>query len=501
MQAEPANDVADRSFFAAFLSCSLIALCVLWIPKYLPMADMPQHAAQISIWKHYDDPSFGFREAFELQYFTPYLLGYGIARLFAVVLPVWAAMKVVVTLTVIGLPWSLWRLLDAAGGDRWWSLAGFPLAFGYSFLWGFFSYIVALPIGVLYLAFVVTYTKAFSPRRAVLLAAFTVLLFGAHLIVFVLCGLSAAALIGFSSKDLRSAVVRLSPLAVGALAALLWMSRYQKGRASVPNVYRYGLDRLIEAPALLLGYPHDTPSLLVGLLLMLLFVASGVRLAKARQRLVPLGLWAAAYLGVPQDYNNVAFLYPRLATLLVPFAMLATERGRPRVAPRVLHFALTAIAAGWMLVILVGFYGFDRDARQFDVVIGKMEPNKRIRSLVFERGGDYTPGGVPFMHFPAWYQVEKGGTDSYSFAYTLLSVAVFRDKSKSVEAIIDWQPWMFDMTKEQDDYDYYVVRAATDPARELFKGATRRVYLSAHEGWWWLYRRGEPLPERPVLPN
>jgi len=238
---------------AAFAACSLAALGVLWIPKYLPLADLPQHAAQIAIWKHIDDPAFGFGDVYQLQYFTASVLGYGLARAFVEVCSVLAAMKLVLTLAVLGLPWSLWRLLDVTGGDRWWALSGFPLAFGFSFLWGFFNYIVALPLGILYLAFVIEYALAPSRRRAVVLAGFTTLLLGAHLIVFALCGLSAAVLIGLSARDFRSALVRLSPLAIGGFVALLWMSRYRTSHVGVPDVFRYGMNRLEEAPALLLG--------------------------------------------------------------------------------------------------------------------------------------------------------------------------------------------------------------------------------------------------------
>lgn len=489
MQAERAD---QRRFNVAFGVCSVAALCLLWIPKYLPLGDLPQHAAQISIWKHIDDPAFGFRDVFELQYFTPYLLGYGLARLFAELCSVLVATKLVLTLAVLGLPWSLRRLLEVTGGDRWLALIGFPAAFGYSFLWGFFSYVVALPLGVLYLALAIEYSRARSPRRAVLLAVFTVLLFAAHLMVFALCGLAAAAIVGISAGSLRNALVRLSPLAIGASIALLWMTRYQKGRASIPNVFRYGLKRLEELPALLVDYPHDVPGFWVGLLLMVLFVASGVRLARQPERWLPLGIWICAYLGVPRDYNNVAFLYPRLAVLLIPFAIVATEAGVPRISPRLVRSSLIAIALCWMSALFVGFYGFDREARQFDVVMSQMAPGKRIRSLIFERGGEFTPEGVPFMHFPAWYQVEKGGTDSYSFAYTLLSVAVFRDKTKQVEAKIDWQPEAFDAAKEQDDYDYFVVCSAVDLGRQLFEGARRPVRLVAHQGWWWVYASAAP---------
>src|ERR1041384_4083763 len=137
MQAEQAD---RRRYRLAFAACSLVALAVLWIPKYLPLADLPQHAAQISIWKHIDDPAFGFREVFELQYFTPYLLGYGLARLFAGLCSVLVAMKLVLTLTVLGLPWSLGQLLGATRGDRWWGGGGGGGAAGVRAFWWVFCF-------------------------------------------------------------------------------------------------------------------------------------------------------------------------------------------------------------------------------------------------------------------------------------------------------------------------------------------------------------------------
>lgn len=493
---------ANAAFFAAFALCTLAALCALWLPKYLPMTDLPQHAAQISIWKHLHEPSYGFGERFELQYFTPYLLGYGLARLFAELFSILAAMKLVLTLTVLALPLALWRLLRACGGDRWWCLLGFPLAFGFSFLWGFFNYVVAIPIGIYYLAFAVDYARAYSVRRALALGLLTVLLLAAHLIIFVSCGLAAAVLIGLSSKSLKAAAIRLAPLGFGLLAALVWAARYQSN-AVLPNVFRYGLGRITELPALLLAYPPDDLAPGVGTAFIVLFAISGVRLARQRARWLPLALWFVAYLALPQNFGNAAFLYPRLAVLLVPFAIVATESGASRVRPQLVHAALAATALAWLCLVLSTFYSFDRDARQLDLVVQRMEPNKRVRSLIFERGAEYTPGGRPFVHFAAWYQVEKGGTISYSFASTQLSVAVFRPEKRAMaNTAIDWQPERFDVRREQDDYDYFLVRAKDDLGPVLFRGGTRRIYLHARQGSWWLYRCGEPLPKAsPPAPS
>ena len=59
----------------------LSALPVLIIP-YLPMTDLPQHFANLSILTHMDDPSYGFSRIYEYDfskslYIMPYLIGWG----------------------------------------------------------------------------------------------------------------------------------------------------------------------------------------------------------------------------------------------------------------------------------------------------------------------------------------------------------------------------------------------------------------------------------------
>lgn len=484
------------------MSCSLAALLVLWVPKYLPLTDLPQHAAQISIWKHLEDPRYGFRDVFQVQYFTPYLVGNAMARLLAEAFSVRVAVKLVLTLAVLGLPLSLWRLLDAARGDRWWALLGFPLAFGYAFLWGFFSYVVALPIGVAQLALALDYREKLGVWRGVGLAALSVVLFGTHLLPFMLCGLSAAALLGLPMTGWKSTLRRLAPLGPSLVLAVVWAFRYRKVEGLAPDVFRYGLARFSELPALWFGNPYDVTALLAGLFAIALFAGSGARLSAHRVRWLPLAIGAAAYLGVPQDYSSVAFLYPRLAIWIVPLSFVATELKERRVRPTIVHGALLCSALAWMGLVFTSFDAFDRDARQFDVVLEKLKPNQRMRSIVFERGGEYIAGGAPFLHFPVWYQVEKGGTTSFSFATSSQSVVVFRPEARrAMPAAIDWLPWQFDAATERDHYDYFVVRASSDWGPKLFAGAHRPPRLLAHEGWWWVYGSDEQQPKSAPLPG
>src|SRR5688500_9770201 len=61
--------------------------------RYLPMVDLPQHAAQSSAWVHLANPEFAFGDQFELNFKTPYLLAYAIARLLAPLVGVVPALK------------------------------------------------------------------------------------------------------------------------------------------------------------------------------------------------------------------------------------------------------------------------------------------------------------------------------------------------------------------------------------------------------------------------
>jgi hypothetical protein len=64
------------------------------LSKLPPITDLPFHATSISIFRHYWDPSFHFREQFTLHPLeVPYISMYLLGVLFALVLPVVDAVK------------------------------------------------------------------------------------------------------------------------------------------------------------------------------------------------------------------------------------------------------------------------------------------------------------------------------------------------------------------------------------------------------------------------
>src|SRR5690348_6105413 len=55
---------------------SALAAIPVWLPAFPPMTDMPQHAAQVAMLREISHNAFPYSDLFEINWFTPYLVGY-----------------------------------------------------------------------------------------------------------------------------------------------------------------------------------------------------------------------------------------------------------------------------------------------------------------------------------------------------------------------------------------------------------------------------------------
>lgn len=488
-----------RRFF--IVSASLLAVAtilLLFSVHYLPMVDLPQHAAQVALWLHHDDPRFGPAELYEFNWFTPYLLGYALTRGFALLLPIPLAIKAVIALAIIGLPLAAWRLCHVSGADRVWSLAAFPLGLGFCFHWGFLNYIVALPLGVWLLAEVLRYAQQRTLRRALVVVALTLVLFFAHALVLAVCGLTAVVLLLAQPGTIRSRLLVVWPLAAPLPLLATWAALAHGGEAAQTQLgYEWGAvwRRPLEWPGLLLGSADDLLARFGLLVAVIVLLWLGVRLSGRQRIWTGLLVLALVYLTFPVFGFGVALLYPRFAVLValvtLPTLSLPTSAWRRR-AVQTLIVLLPAL---WLAVAGVRFHAFDRDARSFDRLLDIMEPGKRVRMLMLDLRA---PGALDFpvmMHFPTWYQVSKGGQMNFSFALFFPELVRYHgmpsfSTPRGAETAIE----RFVYARERVHFDYFVVRAHRDRTAQLFPGAGDRLRLLAHEGAWWLYQNQRQEP-------
>src|SRR5476651_1310309 len=145
---------SPRAWWIAFTVCAVAAALPLLTTYRLPMADLPQHAVQLTVWKYYNDLCYRFADTYVINWATPYLAGVFVMHMVAAVLSVSVALKLIVYLTILALPLAFKRFADFRGLDPFLALVAFPLSFGYSFYWGFINFNFATPIVLLLLLYV-----------------------------------------------------------------------------------------------------------------------------------------------------------------------------------------------------------------------------------------------------------------------------------------------------------------------------------------------------------
>ena len=100
----PVSDERQTRQIFLIAIVSALATIPVWVASYPPMADLPQHAAQVAMLHNLHDPAFQFSGLFWINWFTPYLFGYmavyALTPLFGIV----TACKLVIALALLGLP-------------------------------------------------------------------------------------------------------------------------------------------------------------------------------------------------------------------------------------------------------------------------------------------------------------------------------------------------------------------------------------------------------------
>ncbi|MGC4066322.1 MAG: hypothetical protein QM784_17150 [Polyangiaceae bacterium] len=122
----------------------------IWVVARPPLQDFPQHVAAVRVLSSYFEPSFRFAEYFELtlgrtQYLTVYLVAAALAKVSS---PLFAT-KVVLSASLIALPYTLLRLLRALGRCPWLAMVSLPLLFNVHVAFGFLNFIFRDPAALL----------------------------------------------------------------------------------------------------------------------------------------------------------------------------------------------------------------------------------------------------------------------------------------------------------------------------------------------------------------
>ena len=310
----------------------LFAGATFWFAPRLPMTDLPQHAGQVAVWHDLLLGTSAWQPLVYVNYFTPYLVGYGAALLLSFVMPVSAALNLLLALAYYGFVAACVALRVRLGGDRrmdWLFLPGF---FGYAYSWGFYTFLVAAPLGVLFVLLAHRYADRPTPALGVVLVAADVALFFSHGLVFLFANGIGGAFLLIKCRRLARLLPALLPyLAVGLLCLIYVVVRLRLEAGPSGELFDvvWGWDATrLNFLIFSMGWPTGgfDSNVAFTVLLLLMLGAPLVLGARFQRRdatayvpfLVTLVVWAL----VPAAALSTWFLYQRFALFLLPFYAL-----------------------------------------------------------------------------------------------------------------------------------------------------------------------------------
>lgn len=206
----------------AFVATVIFAGATFWFVPRLPMADLAQHAGQVAVWRDLLLGTSKWERLLYINYFTPYLVGYGPALLLSFLLPVSAVLKLLLMLAYYGFVAVCVALRRHFNADRHMDWLFVPGFFGYAYGWGLYTFLIAAPFGVLFVLLAHRYAGRPTAALGVALFFADLALFFAHGLVFLFASCIGGAFLLLKCRQ----PARLLPALLPYAAIGLWCALY-----------------------------------------------------------------------------------------------------------------------------------------------------------------------------------------------------------------------------------------------------------------------------------
>ncbi len=504
----------------AFVATVVSAGAIFWIAPRPGMLDFPEHVAQVALLRDLLSGTSPWSDLVRINWFTPYLVGYGLALPLSFVMPVTAALKLMLTLAWYAFVSACVALRRSFHGDRrldWLFLPGF---FGFAFQFGLYTFLVAAPLGMLFVLAARRYGERPTRSGALGILAAGVALFFSHGLIFLFAcaiGLTYVLLgsVPLGRSGLGRTVSGLAALAPYALLALLGLAYFVHVRRTDPLMsmpthkpaiyWDWVEDKGWHRSFRFLSYVFAFTGVgrffyLGGLFLLGAPWLLGLRLDRAnRAALVPLLAVVAIWLFLPFSAMKTDFLYQRFAVFLLPAYALAFRRpdgtapvtSPPRRPSVPVEAAVALFCCTFLGVVAFRQWRFIAEEAPFEALLPAAEPEQRALGLIFSTESTAVRNPYTFHVFSVWYEVEKRGFVDFNFAYFLPQIVRFRpDRIPAIP--VGYRPETFEWHALQGrNYRYFFVRSVEPLPEDLFDNDECRVVLVKQAAEWYLFERKE----------
>jgi len=486
------------------------------VVKYPPLNDLPMNASITSIFRHWFDPAWHFREQFQPQFLQmPTLTNYVVGAFLALFLPISWAVKISSLLLIALLPLGLAVYLHGMKKDPLGGVAAAGFAWASLVQWGFISYVGGLGLMLLGLGVTLMVLDRPTRGRALALGATALLLLVTHISHFPFFCLA----IGLTTLCMWPATRRLSPVVLpvvpaGTLFVVWWFLRPADLRAPVETGWHFERLAKIDHFVFEFGVPESgTIAIHMGVILAVVSLYSlAVNVLTAWRRglrrpqislqqgcawagglLVSLS-FAVLYFWLPEKIGVWWFVAPRhmSAALLCALVLLPNLPANPWLRAPALGGLLVAIVLP-MRAVTARFAAFEAGTQDFQQIIAQLPRAPKLGYMIWDNK-DFSSHVRPLLHLPAWVQAEKGGWLSFHFAtWNAAPFGFRRDDPKDVApdtpARFEWTPDKFDVQTRGKYFNWFLVHS--HESKEATFAVDPTLHLVDHRGDWWLYERGQ----------
>ena len=498
-----------------FLASLLWGIAVFWIAPRPPLIDLPQHAGQVALLRDLVAGVSPWSDLFRLNFWTPYLIGYGLALPLSFIMPVGAALQVVLSAAYAAFVLLGTRLRAHFGADPRLDWLFLPVFFGFAYSWGFYTFLVSTPVVILFVLAMDRYAQRRTVQGGVAAMLVGLALLLSHGLAFVFGIIVSGCLYtvrvhagggAWVKRWLRGAWPLVVP---GIACVLLYLVsiRIQSEYWTHGKLQVFWDISVMRLPRLLANAIGDyyTPKLVLGVAVLAMLAAPwllGLRIDRRHPATwIPLAIVLFIQFLVPSTMISTAYVYQRFAVFFLPaYALAFLMRPASAAAPRTRalpKLGTMALVGGVWLALgchSLEMWRFAKEARDFETVLAAMEPKQRILALTFDDRSEQANLDLPYRHYATWYQADKQGLVDFNFAWFPPQMVRFQpDRLPAVREGI--RGHNFSARKYPlDPYRYIVVRHTAPLPATLFDGADCAPRAVAKEGSWTLFERAGCQP-------
>lgn len=495
----------------AFAATALVASGTFWLTHRLPMLDLPQHAAQVALLHDLLLGQSKWQLLVQVNYFTPYLAGYAPALLLSFVMPALATLKIMLTVAYLGFIAACVALRRELAGDARLDWLFIPSYFGIAFAIGLYTFMVAAPLGVLFILLALRHARKPTFRISLFLLIADLGLFFAHGLVFLFANAIGGVFLLMKSRSLKRLLLGTFPyVAVGLLCLVYIVVRLQFESAFVPPgetwpSFFWGLNDAsrIDFPSQWAAWSKvDQRRPVFQLLFIAMLMAPFLLGARVNWRepaaLIPFALTLLIWLLLPRRIEATDELYRRFSLFILPgyaWVFYPVQIASSRV--RRLWLPLLC----WMFIVIHvdRLMTFAADSAPFEEVLAAAQPGERALGAVLDQSSAGIGAVSVYMHWPAWYQAERGGFVDFNFARYVPQIVRYRPDRMPLH--FNREDWAqnprtgFDWDRDGAGVFRYIFVRSVDPVPESFFPSGRcRPVLRKTSGSWSLFENVDCRP-------